>query len=67
MVLKGKGVAWIPKTIIADDLLSGALVRAAPQDDDISVDIVIYRYKPNSSPKTEKFWQILLKKELIQP
>lgn len=63
MVLKGYGVAWIPKSIIVDDLESGALVRAATVEDDIVVNIVIYRYKPNSVPGTEKFWQILLKKE----
>jgi DNA-binding transcriptional LysR family regulator len=60
MVIKGYGVAWIPNSIIADDLATGTLVRAATEDDDISVDIVIYRFKPNSVPGTEKFWQLLL-------
>lgn len=67
MVIKGYGVAWIPKSIVANDLKSGALVRAATADDDISVNIVVYRYKPNSVPGTEKFWQILLQKEANKP
>ena len=67
MVIKGYGVAWIPKSIVANDLKSGALVRAATADDDISVNIVVYRYKLNSVPGTEKFWQILLQKEANKP
>ena len=67
MVIKGYGVAWIPKSIVADDLKSGALMRAATADDDISVNIVVYRYKLNSVPGTEKFWQILLQKEANKP
>jgi len=63
MVIKGYGVAWIPKSIVVDDLESGALVRAATTEDDIPIDIVVYRYKPNSVPDTEKFWQVLLEKE----
>jgi len=67
MVIKGNGVAWIPKSIIANDLENGTLVRAATTGDDIPIDIVIYRYKPNSIPNTEKFWQILLQKEASIP
>ncbi len=63
MVIKGYGVAWVPMSIVADDLKSGALLRAAPPEDDIPVDITIYRYEPNSEPRTEKFWQALLKKD----
>ncbi|MBL4907788.1 MAG: LysR family transcriptional regulator [Sneathiella sp.] len=63
MVIKGHGVAWIPMSIVADDLKSGALLRAATPEDDIPVDITIYRYKPNVEPRTEKFWQALIIKE----
>ncbi len=67
MVIKGYGVAWIPKSIIADDLKAGTLVRAATSEDDIPINIVAYRYKPNSVPHIEKFWQDLLNKEAIKP
>ena len=63
MVIKGYGVAWVPMSIVVDDLKSGALLRAAPPEDDIPVDITIYRYEPNSESHTEKFWQALLEKE----
>ena len=62
MVVEGYGVAWIPKSIVADDLANGNLVRAGPESDDILLDIKIYRYKKNVEPRTEKFWQILLNK-----
>lgn len=57
MVFEGYGVAWIPKSIVADDLANGRLMRAAKECDDIRMDIKIYRYEPNAEPRTEKFWQ----------
>lgn len=62
MVLEGYGVAWVPKSIVADDLAAGRLVRASNEEDDIFLDIKIYRYEPNAEPKTEKFWQVLISK-----
>jgi DNA-binding transcriptional LysR family regulator len=62
MVIEGYGVAWIPRSIVADDLEKGRLVRAAEESDEIPLDIKIYRYEPNSEPGTEKFWQVLLQK-----
>ncbi|MBL4645193.1 MAG: LysR family transcriptional regulator [Rhizobiales bacterium] len=62
MVLEGYGVAWVPKSVVAEDLAAGRLVRAATIEDDISLDIKIYSFEPNAEPKTEKFWQVLLSK-----
>lgn len=64
MVIEGYGVAWIPKSIVADDLKSGLLVRAAEQQYDILLDIKIYRFMQNSNQRTEKFWQILQPKAI---
>ena len=60
MVVEGYGVAWIPRSIVADDLEMGRLVLAAEESDAIPLDIKIYRYEPNAEPGTEKFWQALL-------
>jgi DNA-binding transcriptional LysR family regulator len=60
MVIEGYGVAWIPRSIVADDLETGRLVLAAEERDAIPLDIKIYRYEPNAEPGTEKFWQALL-------
>ena len=59
MAIEGFGVAWIPGTIIADDLASGNLVRAAEQTDDIIIDIKIYRCTKYNEPRVENFWQVL--------
>ncbi len=59
MVIEGYGVAWLPNSIVVDDLNSGRLVRAAEESDDILVDIKIYRYEQNTEPRAEKFWQII--------
>ena len=32
MALDGRGMAWLPQTLITDDLASGRLIEAAPQD-----------------------------------
>lgn len=62
MVIEGYGVAWIPKSIVVDDLATGRLLRAAEESDDILLDIKIYRYAQNAELRAEKFWQILLQK-----
>lgn len=59
MIIEGYGVAWIPKSIVVDDLASGRLMRAAQERDDIPLNIKIYRYEPNSEPRTESFWQAI--------
>ena len=60
MVIEGYGIAWIPKAIIADDLDNGLLVRAAPEQDDILLNIKIYQFQNNTDLSTEKFWQTLV-------
>jgi DNA-binding transcriptional LysR family regulator len=65
MVIEGYGVAWIPNSIIVDDLATGTLVRAAEESDDILVDIKIYRYEQNTEPRAEKFWQIIMQQETL--
>ena len=59
MVIEGYGVAWIPKSIVVDDIANGRLMRAAHERDDIPLNIKIYRYEQNSEPRTEKFWQAI--------
>jgi hypothetical protein len=49
MVIEGYGVAWIPKSIVADDLEKGRLVRAAEENAEIPLDIKIYRYEAGFS------------------
>ncbi len=60
MAIEGFGLAWIPSAHVEDDLKNGRLVRAADPQDDIFVDINIYRCTKNTEPRVENFWQALL-------
>jgi len=59
MVIEGYGVAWVPRSIIVDDLANGRLVRAAEDDDDILVNIKIFKHTACIDPRIQKFWQVL--------
>ena len=61
MVIEDYGVAWLPLSIIADDLQRGVLVRAAAEDDDIEIDIKIFKYSAADDPKLDKIWQLIQK------
>jgi len=63
MAIEGFGLAWLPKTLVCDDLKTGKLVRAAEPADDILVDIMIYRCTKYNDPRVEKFWDTFLKQE----
>ena len=66
MVIEGYGVAWIPLSIIVDDLEKGRVVHAGDENDGIKLDIKIYRNSNFIAPQAEKFWQVLLQKDANQ-
>jgi len=59
MAIEGYGVAWVPHAVVADDLKKATLVRAARRNDDIPVNIKIYKSAANHQPGVEKFWHVL--------
>lgn len=58
MAKDGKGLAWLPLSIVADDLKQGALVRAGDARWDIPVGIRLYRPRGRQSPSAEAFWRL---------
>ena len=60
MALEGRGIAWLPQTLIADDLARGLLVEAAPQHWRIPMQIRLYRDKAGMSKAGEDFWTAAL-------
>lgn len=56
MALDGRGMAWLPQTLIAEDLASGRLVEAAPQDWRIDMEIRLYRDRSPLGKAAEDFW-----------
>lgn len=60
MALDGRGIAWLPQTLIADDLAAGRLVAAA--DADLCVDLEIRLYRPRLAVgrTTKEFWDVAI-------
>jgi len=56
MVLDGRGIAWLPRTLIDDDLVSGRLVAAAGPDWLVPLEIRLYRDAPAQGQAREAFW-----------
>jgi LysR family transcriptional regulator, hypochlorite-specific transcription factor HypT len=59
MAMQGKGVAWLPQTLIADDLQSGKLAVAAPEAWTLRVQIRLYRQKSEMTPAAEELWTLV--------
>jgi DNA-binding transcriptional LysR family regulator len=58
MALSGWGVAWLPESLIVDELATGALVPAASDPSwDLTVEIRIYRHGKSSRPLLNAFWK----------
>lgn len=58
MAKDGKGLAWLPLSIVADDLAKGTLVRASDARWDIPVDVRLYRPRARQSQSAEAFWKL---------
>jgi DNA-binding transcriptional LysR family regulator len=56
MAIDGRGMAWLPRTLIADDLANGVLVVAAGLEWQLPLDVKLYRDKAVMSPAGEAFW-----------
>ncbi|MGJ7580753.1 LysR substrate-binding domain-containing protein [Variovorax sp. RHLX14] len=56
MAIGGRGLAWLPRTLIADDLASGALVEAALPKWRIPLEIRLYRDNITLGSAAESFW-----------
>ncbi|WP_254070513.1 LysR family transcriptional regulator [Acidisphaera sp. L21] len=52
----GRGVAWLPLSLIGDDLAAGTLVRAGPAAMDIDMDIQLVRANGAMGVAAEAFW-----------
>ena len=64
MALEGFGMAWLPTSIIRDELANGQLVPAAEADDCITLDIKIHRFEQNTEPQVDALWSLLLTDDL---
>ena len=56
MALDGRGIAWLPAALVADDLRTGHLTAAAPASWRIAVDVRLYRSDVDLPPVAEALW-----------
>ena len=60
MTLEGRGVASLPRSLIADDLAQGRLIPAGPPELDIEVGIYLFRASHSLGKTAEQFWARVL-------
>lgn len=56
MARAGHGVAWVPASLVADDLARGHLLRAGDSRWEIPFGISIYRSQERSRPRVDALW-----------
>lgn len=56
MARDGRGIAWLPRSLIATDLAAGRLVQAGSADWIFAVEIRLYRPRDALTPAAEAFW-----------
>ena len=57
MALDGRGVAWLPATLVSEDVASGRLVAATSGDFRVHLEIRLYRDKTTLGAAGEKLWE----------
>jgi DNA-binding transcriptional LysR family regulator len=58
MAQEGRGVAWLPQSLIADGLRSGALVVAGGPEWNVPVEIRLYRQGAEMAAVAEGLWEL---------
>jgi DNA-binding transcriptional LysR family regulator len=57
MVLDGRGIAWLPQTLVEDDIDQGRLVAAASNDWEVPLEIRLYRDSELLGKAANAFWK----------
>jgi DNA-binding transcriptional LysR family regulator len=58
LCLDGRGVAWLPKTLVEDDLASGRLVTFAEESWEVPVAVRLFRPQMRLTPTAEELWRL---------
>lgn len=60
MALDGRGIAWLPETLVEEDMAAGKLVAAAGKDWEIPLEIRLYRERNAAGSAAEALWKTVL-------
>lgn len=61
MALEGRGVAWLPLSLVDEELGHGTLLRLGGSDFEIPVEIIVLRPNRSLGPDEEALWTALLR------
>ncbi len=56
MAREGRGVVWAPRSLVDADLASGRLARVGGPDEEVTIEIRIFRPKARQPRPAESFW-----------
>lgn len=59
MTLDGRGMAWLPKSLIEEDLACQRLVAAASQDWCVNLEIRLFRDRTPLAPAAQALWEVV--------
>jgi DNA-binding transcriptional LysR family regulator len=59
MALAGRGIAWLPESLIKEELASGALRLAGVSKWHLPIEIRLYRQSSEMTPAAENLWKIV--------
>ncbi len=59
MALEGRGMAWLPESLIADELKNETLTLAGSNAWHVPVEIRLYRQKSDMSHAAEEIWKVI--------
>ncbi|SOE00846.1 LysR family transcriptional regulator [Caenispirillum bisanense] len=59
MVRDGKGLAWLPRSLVGDDLAAGRLAAVPGETWRIPLEVRVFRPRDRLAPAAEAFWELL--------
>ncbi|MBA16352.1 MAG: LysR family transcriptional regulator [Sphingomonas sp.] len=60
MARDGRGIAWTALSLVQEDLDEGRLVRAGAEEEDVEIEIRLWRPRARQSMAAESFWSRIL-------
>lgn len=66
MARDDRGIAWTARSLVEEDLASGRLVRAGSEEEEVPIEIRLWRPKARQAPAAEALWSKILKAQAQQ-
>ncbi len=63
MARNGRGVAWTALSLVNDDIAAGTLMRAGTPEQEVPIEIRLWRPSARQSPAAEALWSKILKSQ----